>query len=82
MKPDMPIAVIGMTCRFPDAPSVKAFRENLLFGHDSIHPLTPEEIEREGIDPSLLEDDDFINAGTLIENVSNFYYGFFSLSPK
>ncbi|PKF77851.1 hypothetical protein CW749_20140 [Vibrio sp. vnigr-6D03] len=82
MKPDMPIAVIGMTCRFPDAPSVKAFRENLLFGHDSIHPLTPEEIEREGIDPSLLEDDDFINAGTLIENVANFDYGFFSLSPK
>ena len=82
MNTQIPIAIIGMSCRFPDAPNIKAFRENLMLSHDAIRKLSLEDMEREGINPSVLSHEGFINAGTFVDNVANFDYGFFSFSPK
>jgi len=82
MSTHTPIGIIGLSCRFPDAPNIEAFRENLIFNHDAINELSLEDIEREGINPSLYDEDNFINAGTLIKDAANFDYAFFGLSPK
>lgn len=77
-----PIAIIGLSCRFPDAPDIDTFKNNLLQGHDAIRPMQAEDIEREGINADLFTDPKFINAGTIIKNPRNFDYAFFGLSPK
>jgi acyl transferase domain-containing protein/acyl carrier protein len=52
-EPHEPIAVVGLACRMPGAPSVEAFWKLLEDGHDSIGPPPegrwPQEPELEGI---------------------------------
>ncbi len=77
-----PIAIIGMTCRFPDAPDIATFWRNLTAGHEAVRPLTMEEMQRQGIEPTLLEHPDYVNAGTVIENADHFDPAFFGYSPR
>lgn len=77
-----PIAIIGMTCRFPDAPDIATFWRNLTEGHEAVRPLTTAEMERQGIDPVLLDHPDYVNAGTVVENADHFDPAFFGYSPR
>ncbi|MGF9564873.1 non-ribosomal peptide synthetase/type I polyketide synthase [Neorhizobium sp. JUb45] len=77
-----PIAIIGMTCRFPDAPDIATFWRNLTGDHEAVRPLEPAEMERQGIDPSLLENPDYVNAGTVVADADRFDHAFFGYSPR
>ncbi|WP_432349589.1 amino acid adenylation domain-containing protein (plasmid) [Shinella yambaruensis] len=77
-----PVAIIGMTCRFPDAPDVETFWKNLVEGHEAIRPLSREEMERQGVDPALAARPDYVNAGTVVADADCFDFAFFGYSPR
>ena len=77
-----PVAIIGMNCRFPDAPDVETFWKNLVEGREAIRPLAPEEMQRQGIDPARAARPDYVNAGTVIEVADCFDFAFFGYSPR
>ncbi|MFF5471233.1 amino acid adenylation domain-containing protein [Streptomyces achromogenes] len=71
------VAIIGVAVRFPDAPSLDAFRDNLRRGHDSVRPLSPERIRTSGIDPHR----DYAELAHL-DRVDTFDHRFFGLSRR
>ena len=76
------IAIVGMAGRFPGAPDVEAFWENLRAGVESIHPLTDEELRRSGVDEQLIRNPRYVKATTVLEGVDLFDAGFFGYSPR
>ncbi|HWM84556.1 MAG TPA: polyketide synthase, partial [Kofleriaceae bacterium] len=79
------IAVIGMAGRFPDAPDLTAFWDNLRRGVESVRPFTPEELEPSPLlPPGLREHPDFIPAGAALDPalVDAMDHELFGLSPR
>ena len=73
------IAIIGMSGRFPQAPNLEKFWENLANGVESISFFSDEEIAR--IDPSFVNNPDYVKAGGVLEGMQEFDASFFQLSP-
>jgi acyl transferase domain-containing protein/acyl carrier protein len=73
------VAIIGMACRFPGAPSVNRFWDNLTHGIGSITALSPEEIA--ALPPDFINDPSFVNATGRLENIELFDAAFFGLNP-
>jgi len=76
------IAVIGVSCRFPDAANVEQFWENLIAGKSSIHALTDEQLKERGVPSRIYKDPDYIKVGGFIEDVDRFDFKFWGLSEK
>lgn len=77
-----PIAVIGMSCRFPGASSVEQFWDNLSNGVESITFFTEAELLAEGVDPSLLANPSYVKARPILTDVDQFDAAFFGYSPR
>ena len=56
------IAIVGMSCRFPDADSINAYWENLKEGKQSIKPLSEEELGLSGISETIYNQDNYVRA--------------------
>ncbi|MFD5778923.1 amino acid adenylation domain-containing protein [Streptomyces sp. NPDC126933] len=69
--PDHRIAVIGMSARFPGAPSVEAFWANLREGRDSVSVFR----RRETLP-------DHVPVGGVLEDIEGFDSDFFGMSPR
>ncbi|MEM8502457.1 MAG: SDR family NAD(P)-dependent oxidoreductase [Cyanobacteria bacterium P01_D01_bin.1] len=76
------IAVIGMAGRFPGAPNLETFWQNLKEGVDSITFFTDEEMLAAGVDPALIQHPNYVNASPTLENIDYFDADFFGYSPK
>ncbi len=76
------VAIIGMTGRFPQAPNLKRFWENLREGTESVSFFSPEELEQAGIDPALLRLPNYVRARAIVEDAGLFDAGFFGYSPR
>src|SRR5258708_7103470 len=61
------IAIIGMAGRFPGAVDVDQFWRNLCQGVESVRSFTADELTASGIDPAVLEDPAYVNAGIVLE---------------
>ncbi|MGI8568337.1 MAG: amino acid adenylation domain-containing protein [Methylocella sp.] len=75
------IAVIGMAGRFPGAPALDAFWDNLLRGVESITHFPPEELE----DPygrSVQNQPGYVRARSILDGVELFDAGFFNFLPR
>jgi len=79
---DTDIAVVGMACRLPGAPSLDAFWRLLREGRDARVELTDDHLRSVGVPPELLADPDFVKAAMLLDDVDQFDAGFFGLSPR
>jgi acyl transferase domain-containing protein len=75
------IAIIGMSCRFPDAPTVDVFWDNIFDGKDSIRPLTDEELHAAG-QLDCVEHPDFVNSGSFLADTELFDASLFGYSAK
>ncbi|HEX4606147.1 MAG TPA: amino acid adenylation domain-containing protein, partial [Candidatus Angelobacter sp.] len=73
------IAIIGMACRFPGAPSIKHFWENLTRGIDSVTAASEEELS--SLPPDVIQSPGFVNATGRLKNIELFDAAFFGLSP-
>ncbi|HEX2572148.1 MAG TPA: type I polyketide synthase [Polyangia bacterium] len=78
------IAIIGMSGRFPGAPSIAAFWKNLRDGVESITHFTPAELEAEGIPAAWLRDARYVRAAAIINggDVAQFDAPFFGFTPQ
>ncbi|MCF1461932.1 acyltransferase domain-containing protein [Agrobacterium vitis] len=75
------IAVIGMAGRFPGAPDVERFWQNLVDGAESIERLSPEAFKQRGVSAETLALADFVAASTPLAGADRFDAGFFGYSP-
>ena len=78
----MEIAIIGMSGRFPGAPSVQAFWQNLRDGVESITSLTDEELIEAGEDPARLREPNYVKAAGVLEGIELFDASFFGIYPR
>ncbi|MEE8155552.1 MAG: SDR family NAD(P)-dependent oxidoreductase [Phycisphaerales bacterium] len=79
-----PIAVTGMSCRFPKAPNIDAFWQVLEAGVDAITEVPPDRFD---VDDYFDPDPDapgkmYVREGGFIENVFDFDPGFFGIAPR
>lgn len=76
------IAVIGMACRFPGAPSVDAYWRVLRDGVEAVRRLDPEELRAAGVDPERILDPNFVPVTARPDGVDQCDAEFFGWSPK
>lgn len=75
-----PIAIVGMSGRFPGAADLHQLWQNLCNSVESISFFTPEELGP-GIDENLRRDPDYVRARGLIDGAGLFDAAFFGISP-
>ena len=76
------IAIIGMSGRLPGAKDIKAFWQNLQDGVESISFFRDEELLSSGVDPTLLNNSNYVKANAVLSDVELFDAEFFGFSPK
>ncbi|HEX4496272.1 MAG TPA: SDR family NAD(P)-dependent oxidoreductase [Thermoanaerobaculia bacterium] len=75
------VAVIGMAGRFPGAPTVEQFWENLKNGVESISFFTDEEMLAAGIPPARLTLPALVKANPILDDIEKFDAALFSIAP-
>ena len=86
VKPDRqtehePIAVIAMAGRFPGAPDIERFWDNLCAGRDGITFFKDAELDP-GLSPAMTGDACYVAARGVIDGVELFDAAFFGVSPR
>ncbi len=76
------IAIVGMACRFPDADTVDQYWKNILSGKESIRALSEAELKENSIDKQYLDNPDYVNSGSFLENIDLFDASLFDYSVK
>ncbi|CAM2011287.1 non-ribosomal peptide synthetase [Acanthopleuribacter pedis] len=76
------LAVIGISCHFPDAADHHQFWQNLRAGHDSARFLNPAELRAAGVDEALINSPDFVPLQQTITDKYRFDNDFFRISHK
>jgi len=74
------IAVVGMACRFPGAPNVERFWENLEAGRESITFFSNDELLAAGVAPEVVDDPFYVKAGPILPDVESFDADFFRIT--
>ncbi len=76
------IAIIAMGGRFPGAPDVERFWENLRAGVESIRAYSDEELIALGADPAMVRDPAYVKVAAWLPDIDLFDAGFFGFSPR
>ncbi|MFI6682991.1 thioester reductase domain-containing protein [Streptomyces sp. NPDC050485] len=75
------IAVVGVGCRFPDAPDQDAFWTNLVSGTVSTRAQSEERLRATGLSDAELSDPAFVPVAATVPDVDLFAAEFFGYSP-
>ena len=81
-KEDQEIAIIGMSCQFPQAPNIKIFWEQLCNQFDGVTHYPASRLSLLGIDPTDLETKIEDIYGGYLEHVDLFDPSLFKISPR
>ncbi|OOM76971.1 gramicidin S synthase 2 [Clostridium puniceum] len=76
------IAIIGMAARVPGAEDINSFWRNIYNGVNNITHFNNEELINAGFDANLVQNNNFVKAKGIINDVDTFDYKFFGFSPK
>ncbi|AGC47287.1 non-ribosomal peptide synthetase [Myxococcus stipitatus DSM 14675] len=79
---DSDIAIIGMSGRFPGAPTLDAFWSNLVGGVESVAQYTDEELLAAGVSAAAFKSPRYVRASAAMEGIDAFDADFFSLTPR
>jgi phthiocerol/phenolphthiocerol synthesis type-I polyketide synthase E len=74
------VAIIGMSCRFPDARTPEEFWQNLLAGRESIRRFSLSEVAASGVPLQLTQSRDYVCARSVIDDIDMFDAEYFQLS--
>jgi acyl transferase domain-containing protein len=75
------VAILSMAGRFPGAPTVERFWENLKNGVESIRFFTDEELLAAGVSPAQLKDPTYVKARPVLDDIEGFDAGLFGIPP-
>ncbi|MDJ0835202.1 MAG: amino acid adenylation domain-containing protein [Acidobacteriota bacterium] len=76
------VAIIGFSGRFPGAPNVAAFWENLCAGIESITRLDTDALRAAGVNDTDRLDPNYVPACALIEDIDYFDAAFFGIGAR
>jgi acyl transferase domain-containing protein len=76
------IAIVGMAGRFPGAPDIESFWNNLRNGVESIRTFSDDELIDAGVDPCQIADPNYVKRGSFVEGAENFDAAFFGFTPR
>lgn len=74
------VAIVGMAGRFPGAPDLRSFWENLRDGVESVAPLDEAELAQR--DAELRDDPRYVRAAARVTDVDRFDAAFFDIGPN
>ena len=77
-----PIAIIGMSGRFPGAATIEAFWRNLRDGVESRRLFSDEELIAEGMSRTGIRHPRLVRAGYVLEDIDQFDADFFGINPR
>jgi acyl transferase domain-containing protein/2-polyprenyl-3-methyl-5-hydroxy-6-metoxy-1,4-benzoquinol methylase/acyl carrier protein len=75
------IAIIGISGRFPGAKNSGQYWINLQEGKESIAFYSEEELKEAGLNPALLENENYVKAAGVLEDIEYFDAAFFGYTP-
>ena len=76
------IAIVGMSGRFPGAPTLAKFWENLRNGVESLTDFSEAELDAAGVNAAIRALPGWVSRGTLLEDADHFDASFFGYSPR
>lgn len=76
------IAVVGMSCTFPQAENTEEFWENLCGGVETVRFFSNDELLEKGVSEKLLKNPDYVKASSVLENIDMFDGEFFGINPN
>lgn len=76
------IAVIGMAGRFPQAPNLRIFWENICSGLSSVQQFSSQEMLADGVPPEAVAAKNYRSARAILEDAEGFDASFFGISPS
>ncbi|MFY0758174.1 thioester reductase domain-containing protein [Metabacillus dongyingensis] len=76
------IAIVGMSCRFPEGNNINAFWGNLKNGKESVSIFSDEELREAGIDRETIQSPNYVKAGGSITGTEWFDTHLFKYSPR
>lgn len=76
------VAITGMAGRFPGAPDVAAFWDNLEHGREAVTFFTEPELLEAGVDPAQLARENYVRAKGVLQDADLFDAAFFGYSPR
>ena len=76
------IAIVGMAGRFPGAPDIGAFWNNIRDGVESAVTYTDAQLRERGVPQALLDDPAYVKAGVPFDGADQFDAGFFGYTPR
>ncbi len=79
---DNAVAVVGMSGRFPGAPDIESFWQNLCDGAESIARFTDDEIAAEGVPAAIRRRANYVGAGGALDGIEDFDAALFGYSPR
>jgi amino acid adenylation domain-containing protein/thioester reductase-like protein len=80
--PSGAVAIVGMAGRFPGAPDLAAFWENLRAGVESVVRLSEADLEAEGIALERFRRPEYVPAHGVLQDVELFDAPFFGIPPR
>ena len=75
------IAIVGIACRFPDAPDLDAFRQLLEEGRSAVTDGRPDPVGGDGVSAGPTAGGDAYRHGAFIEGIDRFDARFFGIRP-
>ena len=81
INPELDIAVIGMSGKFPGADNLEQFWKNLASGTESIVTLSDEELREAGVPPEELQDAHYVRRRGILREPTAFDAYFFDYTP-
>ncbi len=76
------VAIIGMSGRFPQSPSVAKLWENLVCGRECLSAFSDDDIIASGVAPDIVARPDYVKIKGAVANIDCFDAPFFSISPR
>lgn len=80
--PERAIAVVGMSGRFPGAPTIEQYWANLRAGVCSLREFSREELLADGVDSTLLDRPDYVPAKGYLEDADRFEAELFGFTRR
>lgn len=78
---DQAIAVVGLSCRYPQVNSVEDFWGILISGQETIKHFSNEELLNAGMSAEIIGNANYVKARGVLDNIDKFDAKFFNYSP-
>ena len=76
------VAIVGMSCRFPDAASPEQFWQNIVTGRESVRQISDLDLAVAGISPTVSKSGNYVRAAARLKDSDKFDAGFFGITSR